>query len=98
MADGLATVFGGSGFIGRYVVQELAQHGFQVRVAVRRPDQALFLKTCGGVGQVTPFAAAATRPAPVACTASKRCGPDWNKIATRLTTTSASSTIFRRWR
>ena len=57
MAGGLATVFGGSGFIGRYVVRNLAQQGWQVRVAVRRPDQALFLKTCGGVGQVTPIAA-----------------------------------------
>jgi uncharacterized protein YbjT (DUF2867 family) len=57
MADGLATVFGGSGFIGRYLVQKLAQQGWRVRVAVRRPDQALFLKTCGSVGQVTPFIA-----------------------------------------
>jgi uncharacterized protein YbjT (DUF2867 family) len=56
MARGLATVFGGSGFVGRYVVQKLAQQGWQVRVAVRRPDEALFLKTCGTVGQVTPFA------------------------------------------
>lgn len=56
MAGELATVFGGSGFIGRYVVQKLAQQGFQVRVAVRRPDAALFLKTSGAVGQVTPFA------------------------------------------
>jgi nucleoside-diphosphate-sugar epimerase len=56
MAGGLATVFGGSGFIGRYVVQKLAQQGWQVRVAVRRPDGALFLKTCGSVGQVTPLA------------------------------------------
>ena len=56
MAGGLATVFGGSGFIGRYVVQKLAQQGWQVRVAVRRPDAALFLKTSGGIGQVTPIA------------------------------------------
>lgn len=57
MARGLVTVFGGSGFIGRYVVQHLAQAGWQVRVAVRRPDEALFLKTSGDVGQVTPIAA-----------------------------------------
>jgi len=49
-----ATVFGGSGFIGRYVVRELARAGINVRVAVRRPDRALFLKPAGDVGQVTP--------------------------------------------
>jgi NADH dehydrogenase len=53
----LATVFGGSGFIGRYVVRNLAQDGWLVRAAVRRPDEALFLKTAGAVGQVTPLAA-----------------------------------------
>lgn len=56
MAQRLATVFGGSGFIGRYVVTNLARDGWSVRVAVRRPDEALFLKTAGTVGQVTPLA------------------------------------------
>ena len=37
MDRGLATVFGGSGFLGRYVVRELVREGWQVRVAVRRP-------------------------------------------------------------
>jgi NADH dehydrogenase len=57
MAQRLATVFGGSGFIGRYVVTNLARDGWMVRAAVRRPDEALFLKTAGVVGQVTPLAA-----------------------------------------
>lgn len=57
MAQSLVTVFGGSGFVGRHVVSRLAQDGWQVRVAVRRPDEALFLKTAGVVGQVTPMAA-----------------------------------------
>ena len=56
MARRLATVFGGSGFIGRYVVTNLAGDDWSVRVAVRRPDEALFLKTAGVVGQVTPVA------------------------------------------
>jgi NADH dehydrogenase len=53
----LATVFGGSGFIGRYVVRNLAREGWLVRAAVRRPDEALFLKTSGAIGQITPIAA-----------------------------------------
>jgi NADH dehydrogenase len=53
----LATVFGGSGFIGRYVVRDLAVRGWLVRAAVRRPDEALFLKTSGSLGQITPVAA-----------------------------------------
>jgi NADH dehydrogenase len=57
MARKLATVFGGSGFIGRYVVQRLAKQGWMVRAAVRRPDEALFLKPLGDVGQITPIAA-----------------------------------------
>ncbi len=54
MSDRLVTVFGGSGFIGRYLVRELAQRRDLVRVAVRRPDNALFLKPMGDVGQITP--------------------------------------------
>ncbi len=48
----LATVFGGSGFVGRYVTQRLARAGWRVRVAVRRPNEALFVRTYGVVGQV----------------------------------------------
>jgi NADH dehydrogenase len=48
------TVFGGSGFIGRHIVRRLAQKGAVVRVAVRDPEGALFLKPMGGVGQVVP--------------------------------------------
>jgi NADH dehydrogenase len=54
MAD-IATVFGGSGFIGRYIVRELARTGKTVRVAVRNPAGALFLKTSGKLGQIVPL-------------------------------------------
>ncbi len=50
----LATVYGGSGFVGRYVVQRLAHEGWRVRVAVRRPNEALFVRAYGDVGQVEP--------------------------------------------
>jgi uncharacterized protein YbjT (DUF2867 family) len=53
--DRLVTVFGGSGFVGRYVVQRLAKRGWTIRVAVRRPNAALFLKPLGKVGQITPI-------------------------------------------
>ena len=53
----LVTVFGGSGNIGRQVVKQLAAQGHQVRVAVRDPEAALFLKPMGDVGQITPLQA-----------------------------------------
>jgi NADH dehydrogenase len=48
----LATVFGGSGFVGRHVVSALAKRGFRVRAAVRRPDLAGHLQPMGAVGQI----------------------------------------------
>lgn len=53
----LVTVFGGSGFLGRYVTRRLAKAGFRVRVAVRRPNEAMFVKPYGVVGQVEPILA-----------------------------------------
>jgi len=57
MKDRLVTVFGGSGFIGRYIVERLAREGARVRVAVRRPNEALFLKPLGELGQIQLMAA-----------------------------------------
>ncbi len=48
----VVTVFGGSGFIGRYVVQRLAELGAVIRVPTRRPERAIFLKPLGAVGQI----------------------------------------------
>ncbi|MCY3672309.1 MAG: complex I NDUFA9 subunit family protein [Alphaproteobacteria bacterium] len=51
------TVFGGAGFVGRYIVKRLAAEGAGVRVACRDPERAKFLKPAGGVGQVVPVQA-----------------------------------------
>lgn len=53
----LATVFGGSGFVGRHVVWALARKGYRVRAAVRRPDLAGYLQPMGVVGQIFPVQA-----------------------------------------
>ena len=50
----LVTIFGGSGFVGRYIARRLAREGWRVRIAVRRPNEALFTKAYGAVGQVEP--------------------------------------------
>lgn len=48
----LVTVFGGSGFLGRHIVQALARRGYRVRAAVRRPDLATYLQPLGAPGQI----------------------------------------------
>lgn len=48
----LVTVFGGSGFLGRHIVRALANDGWRIRVAVRKPNLAHFLKPMGRVGQI----------------------------------------------
>lgn len=50
----LVTIYGGSGFVGRYIAQRMAKAGWRVRVAVRRPNEALFVRPYGAVGQVAP--------------------------------------------
>jgi uncharacterized protein YbjT (DUF2867 family) len=62
----LATVFGGSGFLGRHIVRALVRRGWRVRPAVRRPDLAAFLRTMGLVGQIEPVQANLRYPASIA--------------------------------
>lgn len=50
-------VFGGSGFLGRYVTRALASRGHRIRVACRRPDLAYHLQTNGNMGQIMPVQA-----------------------------------------
>lgn len=51
----ILTIFGGSGFVGRYIALRMARQGWRVRVAVRRPNDAMFVKPYGKVGQVAPI-------------------------------------------
>lgn len=46
------TIFGGTGFVGRYIVARLAKMGALIRVVTRTPESAYFLKTYGNVGQI----------------------------------------------
>ena len=50
----LVTIIGGSGFVGRHIAQRLARRGWRVRVACRRPNDAMYVKPYGTVGQVEP--------------------------------------------
>jgi NADH dehydrogenase len=51
----LVTIYGGSGFVGRYIARRMAKAGWRVRVAVRRPNEAIFVRPYGVVGQVEPI-------------------------------------------
>jgi uncharacterized protein YbjT (DUF2867 family) len=62
----IATVFGGTGFVGRQVVRGLARKGYTVKVASRVPESAFFLRTAGFVGQIVPFACDYKNPASIA--------------------------------
>jgi len=67
MNKGLVTVFGGSGFVGKYVVRALCRDGWRVRVAARRPHTCQDLKVIGNVGQVQLMQANIRFPKSVAC-------------------------------
>jgi uncharacterized protein YbjT (DUF2867 family) len=62
---GLVTIYGGSGFLGRYTVRAFAQAGWRVRVACRRPDLAFALQPLGRVGQISAVQANVRNPASV---------------------------------
>ena len=55
--DTIVTIFGGSGFIGRHLVQAIARTGARMRIAIRRPELAGHLRPAGGVGQIKPVQA-----------------------------------------
>jgi len=65
MKGKLITVFGGTGFIGRHLVQRLAARGARVRVAVRHPKDAAPLQPMGDVGQIAAVQASVTNESSV---------------------------------
>lgn len=65
MKNTLVTVFGGSGFLGRYTVRTLARRGYRVRVAVRYPNLANYLLPMGHAGQIQILKTDATEPGQV---------------------------------
>lgn len=66
MQGRLVTVFGGGGFLGRYVAQALLADGARVRVAVRNPGSAMHIKPLGNLGQVQLISADVRKPASIA--------------------------------
>ncbi|HEX3945241.1 MAG TPA: complex I NDUFA9 subunit family protein [Rhizomicrobium sp.] len=68
MIDQRVTVFGASGFLGRYAVRGLAKGGlgYRIRAAVRSPNGAPYLLPMGHVGQIQLLRANVLRPADVA--------------------------------
>lgn len=51
----VATVFGGSGFLGRHIIRRLAKTGCVIRVPSRHPGRLTSLKPMGAVGQIVPL-------------------------------------------
>jgi uncharacterized protein YbjT (DUF2867 family) len=78
--DTLVTVFGGSGFLGRHLVQALAKRDYRIRVAVRRPELSGHLQPLGRVGQIHAVQANLRYPASVAA-AMRDCGIAINLVA-----------------
>ncbi|MBC8445180.1 MAG: complex I NDUFA9 subunit family protein [Rhodospirillaceae bacterium] len=66
MSPRVVTVFGGTGFIGRHVIQRLAKQGATVRVATRDTEAANYLKTAGEIGQIAPVPVNIGDPASIA--------------------------------
>ena len=66
MIHRIVTVFGGSGFLGRYLIKRLVAQGVTVRAAVRHMDHAIFLKPMGDVGQIVPMSVEINDPEAVA--------------------------------
>lgn len=58
----VVTVFGGTGFLGRYIVAELAKMGATIKIVTRHTQSAYFLRTYGDVGQIVPVYSSYSSP------------------------------------
>jgi len=54
MNEKIVCIFGGTGFLGRHITQDLARLGYRIKIATRIPESAYFLKPYGDVGQIVP--------------------------------------------
>ncbi|HEX6860284.1 MAG TPA: complex I NDUFA9 subunit family protein [Caulobacteraceae bacterium] len=63
--QGLVTVFGGTGFIGRQVVRALAKRGYRVRAVSRNEGAGYRLRMLGDVGQIETMQANIRVPASI---------------------------------
>lgn len=52
--DEIVTIFGGTGFLGHVITQELARAGYRIKIVTRHPETAYDLKLYGAVGQICP--------------------------------------------
>ena len=69
-SDRLITLFGGGGFVGRYVAQALFKAGARVRIAEREPRDAFYLRPLTGLGMIQFLRADIGRPGEVAAAVS----------------------------
>lgn len=61
----VVTVFGGTGFLGRYIIDELASAGAVIKVVTRHTPSAYFLRTAGSPGQIVPVYSAYDSPSDI---------------------------------
>lgn len=54
MTQKTAVIFGGTGFVGRHIVRDMAAKGWRIKIATRVPESAYYLKPAGDVGQIVP--------------------------------------------
>ncbi len=66
MQGRLVTIFGGGGFLGRYVAQAVLAQGARVRIACRNPAGAMHIKPLGNLGHVQLITADVRKPGSVA--------------------------------
>lgn len=62
MNNRIITIFGATGFIGKYVCEELVKAGYTIRVVSRSLERAKLLRTGAFVGQIVPVAGDINRP------------------------------------